>query len=210
MSTFEIIKKTHFVVVTIFFLIYLIKTILLVANKREKLQVFSKKIKALEMLVSFLFLGTGIYLMTQIPEIKMELIIKISMVFMAIPLAVIGFKKEKKGLAILSFLLILGAFGLAEMKKHGGTKAKEPVDTLNSDGTINAEVLYKANCESCHGMDGKRNLAGALDLSVTKLSVDSIDNIIHKGRGGMAKFDGLTPENRSAIAKYVQDNIKGK
>ena len=81
MSTFEIIKKTHFVVVTIFFLIYLIKTILLVANKKEQLQNFTKKIKVLEMIVSFLFLGTGIYMMTQV-EITSLLIIKISMVFL--------------------------------------------------------------------------------------------------------------------------------
>src|ERR1700739_3126655 len=119
MSTFEIIKKTHFVVVTIFFLIYLIKTILLLANKKENLQSFTKKIKVIEMIVSVLFLGTGFYLMTQIPEIKISLIIKISMVFMSIPLAVIGFKKGNKGLAVLSFLLILGAFGIAEMSKYG-------------------------------------------------------------------------------------------
>jgi mono/diheme cytochrome c family protein len=210
MSTFEIIRKTHFVVVTIFFLIYLIKTILLLANKKENLQSFTKKIKVIEMIVSFLFLGTGIYLMTQMPEIKMSLIIKISMVLFSIPLAVIGFKKGNKGMAVASFLLILGAFGIAEMNKHGGTKAKAPVDSLNSDGSINGEVLYKANCESCHGMDGKKNLAGAFDLSVTKLSSDSIDKIIQHGRGGMAKFDGLTPENRDAIAKYVESNIKGK
>lgn len=210
MSTFEIIRKTHFVVVTIFFLIYLIKTILLLANKKENLQSFTKKIKVIEMIVSFLFLGTGIYLMTQIPEIKMSLIIKISMVLFSIPLAVIGFRKGNKGLAVASFLLILGAFGIAEMNKHAGTKAKEPIDALNSDGSINGEVLYKANCEACHGMDGKKNLAGALDLSVTKLSSDSIDKIIQHGRGGMAKFDGLTPENRDAIAKYVESNIKGK
>src|ERR1700758_2825468 len=128
MSTFEIIKKTHFVVVTIFFLIYLIKTILLIANKKEQLQSFTKKIKVLEMIVSFLFLGTGIYLMTEV-EIRMDLIIKISMVLMAIPLAVVGFKKGNKMLAILSFLLILGAFGIAEMRKHAGVKAKEPVET---------------------------------------------------------------------------------
>src|SRR5438477_11062820 len=115
MSTFEILRKTHFLVVTILFLIYLIKTILLLANKKEILQFFTKKIKVIEMIVSFLFLATGIYLMTQIPEIKMELIFKISLVFLAIPLAVVGFKKGKKALATVSFLLILGAFALAEM-----------------------------------------------------------------------------------------------
>ena len=100
MSTFEIIKKTHFIVVTIFFLIYLVKTLLLLANKNEVLQSFSKKVKVLEMIVSFLFLATGVYLMFQLPEIKPMLIIKITIVFLSIPLAVIGFKKGNKGLAI--------------------------------------------------------------------------------------------------------------
>ena len=210
MSTFEIIKKTHFVVVTIFFLIYLIKIVLLVANQKENLQSFTKKFKVIEMIVSFLFLGTGIYLMTQIPEIKIELIIKISMVLMSIPLAVVGFKKGNKGLAILSFVLITGAFGIAEMRKHGGTKAVEPVNDINADGSINGQVLYQANCAMCHGADGKSMMAGALDLSKTTLAVDSIDAIILNGRKDMKKIDGLTPEKRNAIAQYVFENIKSK
>src|ERR1700740_3864006 len=115
MSAFTILLKTHFVVVTIFFLIYLIKTILLLANKNEQLQSFTKKVKVIEMIVSFLFLATGIYLMTQIPEIKPILIIKITIVLLAIPLAIVGFKKGNKGLATLSFILILAAFGMGEM-----------------------------------------------------------------------------------------------
>ena len=133
MSTFEIVKKTHFIVVTIFFLIYLIKTILLLANKTEALQSFTKKIKVIEMIVSFLFLATGIYLMTQIPEIKPMLIIKITIVLMAIPLAIIGFKKGNKGLATLSFILILAAFGIGEMMKN--KKAVVSEQAVNTDGT---------------------------------------------------------------------------
>lgn len=207
MSTFEILKKTHFVVVTIFFLIYFIKTILLIANKKEQLQSFTKKIKAVEMIVSFLFLGTGIWLMALIPEIKIELIIKISMVLMAIPLAIVGFKKGNKGLAILSFLLITGAFGLAEMaaKKN---KAKVTVNDLNNDGSINAKLLYTDNCAKCHGDDGKAGIMGATDLSVTKLSLDSISSLTDKGRKNMPATVGLTIEQRNAIAQYILNNIK--
>src|ERR1700749_4533260 len=115
MSTYEIIKKTHFAVVTIFFLIYLIKTFLLLANKNEALQSFTKKAKVLEMIVSFLFLATGIYLMFNMAVIPAMLIIKITIVFLSIPLAVVGFKKQNKGLATLAFVLILAAFGLGEM-----------------------------------------------------------------------------------------------
>ena len=209
MSTYEIIKKTHFVVVTIFFLIYLIKTILLVANKKENLQSFTKKIKAVEMIVSFLFLGTGIYLMTQVPEIKMELIIKISMVFLSIPLAIVGFKKGNKGLAILSFLLITGAFGLAEMAAKKNS-AKVTVNDLNNDGSVNGKLLYTDNCAKCHGDDGKAGLIGATDLTITTLTLDSISNLTEKGRKSMPATVGLTIEQRKGIAQYVLDNIKGK
>ncbi|HKC68956.1 MAG TPA: hypothetical protein VKG26_12050, partial [Bacteroidia bacterium] len=65
MTTFEILKKTHFVVVTIFFLIYLIKTLLLLTDKKDALTSFTKKVKVLEMIVSVLFLVTGVYLMTK-------------------------------------------------------------------------------------------------------------------------------------------------
>ena len=205
MSAFTILLKTHFAVVTIFFLIYLIKTILLLANKTEALQSFTKKIKVIEMIVSFLFLATGVYLMTQIPEIKPMLIIKITIVLLSIPLAIVGFKKGNKGLATLSFILILAAFGMGEMMKN--KKAVVSEKAVNTDGSINSQELYMANCSSCHGDNGKKGLAGALDLSVTKLSNDSISSIIINGRNTMGKINGLTSEQAKAIAAYVKTDI---
>ena len=206
MGTFEIIKKTHFVVVTIFFLIYLVKTILLLANRKDILQSFTKKVKVIEMIVSFLFLATGVYLMTQIPEIKPMLIIKITIVLLSIPLAIVGFKKENKGLATLSFILILAAFGMGEMMKH--KKAVVSEKAVNTDGSINAHEMYSANCAKCHGEDGKAGITGASDLSVTQLSNDSISSIIVNGRNTMGKVEGLTPEQTKAIAAYVTTTVK--
>ncbi len=207
MSTFDIIKKTHFVVVTIFFLIYLIKTVLLLANKKENLQSFTKKIKLIEILVSVLFLGTGIYLMFD-AQITSMLIIKISIVFLSIPLAIVGFKKSNKGLAVLSFLLILAAFALGEMNKN--KKAVITEKSVNADGTSNGQELYTSNCVICHGSDGKAKLSGAPDLSISQLSSDSISAIMLNGRNTMAKINGLTQEQAKSIAQYVNDNIKGK
>jgi mono/diheme cytochrome c family protein len=207
MSTFEIVKKTHFVVVTIFFLIYLIKTILLLANKSDALQSFTKKIKVIEMIVSFLFLATGVYLMTQIPEIKPMLIIKITIVLLSIPMAIVGFKKGNKGLAALSFVLILAAFGMGEMMKKKTAVVSEKA--VNTDGSINGQELYIANCKACHGADGKAGIMGASDLSVTQVSNDSISSIIVNGRNTMGKVEGLTPEQTKAIAAYVTTSVKG-
>ncbi|MES2395188.1 MAG: SirB2 family protein, partial [Bacteroidota bacterium] len=93
------IRHTHLLSVILFLLIYLIKTVLLLSNKNEGLAKFTKVVKVPEMIVSTLFLVTGIYLLTQIPEIKTLLIIKIVAVLISIPLAIIGFKKKNKVLA---------------------------------------------------------------------------------------------------------------
>ena len=208
MTSFEMIKKTHFVVVTIFFLLYLIKTLLLLANKKQALAAFGKKMKVPEMIISTLFLLSGIYLMFQIPEIKPLLIIKITIVFLSIPLAVIGFKKENKGLAALAFILVLAAFGIGEMMKN--KKAVVSEKAVNTDGSINGQELYLMNCTSCHGENGKAKIAGASDLSVTQLSNDSIAGIVLKGRNNMGRIDGLSAEQAQAIAAYINANLKGK
>lgn len=211
MSTFDIIRKTHFVVVTIFYLIYLIKTILLLANQKDTLAGFARKTKVIEMIVSFLFLATGIYLLTQVPEIKTDLIIKIALVIVSIPLAVVGFKRGNKALAVLSFVCLTAAFGIAEMSAHKN-KAKVTYKDIGTGegGALNGQQMYIDNCAKCHGLDGKAGIAGAKDISKTEMNVDAIADIITKGRNGMPATVGLTPEETRAIAQYVNDNLKGK
>jgi uncharacterized membrane protein SirB2 len=61
------ILHLHYLVVTLFLLIYVIKTILLLSNKNDLLGKFSKKIKVPEMIISTLFLLTGVFLLTKLP-----------------------------------------------------------------------------------------------------------------------------------------------
>ena len=198
---------THYLVVTLFLLIYVIKTVLLLSNKNHLLAKFSKKIKVPEMIISFLFLATGIYLMTQLPfgsKYDYLLWIKLAMVFSAIPLAVIGFKKSNKALAALSLLLITGSFGLAEVyhKKKGIAKETEVIAATDS------KSLYQANCALCHGSDGKLGMAGAKDLTATVLDLSGIKEIIIHGKGAMAAVS-VNEEQATAISEYVNGQIKG-
>ena len=90
------ILHLHYLVVTLFLLIYVIKTILLLSNKNDLLGKFSKKIKVPEMIISTLFLLTGVFLLTKLPfggKYDYLLWIKLSMVAVSIPVAIIGFKK---------------------------------------------------------------------------------------------------------------------
>lgn len=195
------IRHTHLLSVILFLLIYLIKTVLLLSNKNEGLAKFTKVVKVPEMIVSTLFLVTGIYLLTQIPEIKSLLIIKIVAVLISIPLAIIGFKKKNKVLAVLSLLLIIGAYGMAEMSKKQKSKSMETISGTN----LNGQELFNASCVSCHGADGKLGLMEASDLSISTMEFAAKIEIIKNGKGAMTPFaEILTEEQIKAVAEYTE------
>jgi uncharacterized membrane protein SirB2 len=203
------VLHTHYLVVTLFLLIYVVKTILLLSNKEDLLEKFTKKVKVPEMIISFLFLATGIFLLTQLAygsKFDYLLWIKLAMVLISIPVAVIGFKKRNKILAALSLLLIVASFGLAEVyhgKKHiaAGNNANE--------GEMNGLALYDANCKLCHGTDGKLGASGAADLSATMLDANGIKDVILHGKNMMSPVN-VSEEQAKAIADYVMADIKGK
>ena len=152
---------SHYLFVVLFTLIYLVKTILLLSDKNDLLEKFKKKTKVVEMIVSFGFLATGVFLLTQVPVVTMLMIVKIVLVLLSIPLAVIGYKKKNKVLATLSFFLIVVSFGLA----HKAKDAKAGENTV----ALSGKEIFDEKCSLCHGADGKLALSGAKDLSVTQL-----------------------------------------
>lgn len=197
----KIIFYAHLISVNIFLVVYLYKTFLLLANKNEKLVKFTKDVKIAEMIISTVFLLTGIYMMTQIPEIKSMLIIKIVAVFLSIPLAVIGFKKKNKILAVASLVLIIGAYGLAEMSKKQKSKSMEGITASN----VNGQELYSASCAKCHGGDGKLNLMGAKDLTTSTMDLNARIEIIKNGKNAMTPFSSMLNEEQiKAVAEYTE------
>ncbi len=200
----EAISLTHRISVTLFFLIYVVKTVLLLSNRADLLQKFTKATKVIEMIVSALFLITGVYLMTKLSHIESILWIKIALVLASIPVAIIGFKKSNKILAALSLLMITASYGLGEV----GKKHREKGTVIAAD-KLDGQEIYEAKCGLCHGNDGKAGLSGASDLSVTQLTTDSIKSIVLNGRNTMVKVD-ITDEQAAAVAAYVESSVKGK
>lgn len=201
---------THYLVVSLFLLLYIVKTVLLLSNRTEALQKFTKKTRIFEMVISFIFLITGVYLLTQLPVIGMMMWIKIAVVLASIPVAVVGFRKGKKPLAALSLLMLFAAFGMGEMyHKHPPVAKVEPTANGEAPAAMDGKSLYEANCALCHGSDGKLGMAGALDLTKTALDVPGIKEVIVNGRGAMPPAQ-VSNEQAAAIADYVNGNIKGK
>ena len=193
----------HRILVSLFLLQYVIKLALLLAGKKEQLASYTKSTRIIEILVSVGFLVTGIYLLIYLPVVTVLMIVKIICVFAAIPIAVVGFKKGNKALAALAVVLILAAYGLAEVnKKHQGDVK---VDTSSvSDPLEKGKIVYQnAGCMGCHGADGKLGLSGAKDLSITTLTIDEQKAVIKNGKSPMPGYKDLTDEQLADLTAYI-------
>lgn len=218
----SILKPTHQVSVIVFLLIYSVKTVLLLANSHKALESFKRVTKVPEMLVSTLFLVTGIWMFVAIGSISTLQIVKLVMVVAAIPLAVVAYKKNKKPLAIVSLLLIIAAYGMAEMnkakkRKEAGTSTVATTTDVVTDPTAagynsikHGEYIYNnlapVSCKSCHGDKGNAMIGNATDLTQSGLDKESIKNVIKNGRvgaGQMPAFGSLQPAEYDALADYL-------
>lgn len=202
---------THKAVVILFLLIYLIKLVLLLMNRRETLARLTKAFRIPEMIISTLFLVTGVILLVQLPaeRVDMMMIIKIVMVLAAIPLAVVGFRKSNKLLALLSVVLIILTYGVAEMHSAGvGAKSVEVPAELASNPAEQGKYLYHnaspAACVACHGENGKGGIAGAKDMTISKLSDAEMAAMIKKGKNAMPKYKNLTDDQVNSLVAYIR------
>ncbi len=200
------ILHTHNLVVTLFLIIYLIKTALLLLNRNESLQSFTLKIKVPEMIISTLFLLTGIYLAINTGDKGTWLWVKIAAIIVVIPLAIVAFKKSNKLLAMLSFLILIYIYGISETKSPVFKKEKETVSYTGDDSAALGKNIFESKCAKCHGSDGKSGLSGAKDLTTSTLSHAERVVIITNGKNAMQSFkNDLSAEQIEAVANYIEE-----
>ncbi len=193
----------HKISVWIFLLIYFIKAFLLFSNKNESLTNFSKRIKVPEMIVSTLFLLTGLYMYYLLGAIKMMQIFKMVAIIVAVPLAVIGFKKANKVLAGLAVFLLLMAYGFAEMARKKDYLGASKIVT--TEGVVDGKSVFMAKCVACHGENGAKGYNGASDLSKSILSHQEVVQVIAQGRNNMQPFErSLSQAEIEAVADYIE------
>ena len=202
---------THKLTITIFIIIYLIKTILLLSGKKDTLTSFSKRFLPFEIVVSVLFLITGIWLLFETSEVRALFILKIAVVALAVPLAFVGFRKQNVAMAVSSFVLIIASYGIAEMNKRSMVKRVElPKDVVvdasatNYDALAHGKALFSSQCEVCHGAEGNLQMSGAKDLTASEMSRDEVVQRIREGKLTMISYeDHFSTEEIDALADYV-------
>ena len=202
---------THIFIVTLFLMIYIFKTAFLFMNNNDLFKKFAEKIKITEMIVSVLFLGTGLYLLHENAwSLPPWTHIKFTLIVISIPIAIIGTKKQNKWLLLISVLCLIGAMGIS--LKYGRQiisasssnitpKQTDPNYDINKHG---AEI-YTANCVNCHGQDGKLGLSGATDLTASQLDLNTRFQVIKLGKNGMQSFaNRLDDIEIRAVATYIE------
>ena len=201
----SLLAKIHMASVLLFLINYLIQTVLLFTSK-PTLDKYSRVMKVPGIIISTAFLVSGLWLFYLLGGIKVFHIIKLVLVFGSIPLGVIGFKKHKKGIALLSFVMIIAAYGLSEMSKNKPfIPAKVTVSGDAGSTLAQGAILYQANCAFCHGQDGSKLYRGAIDLRASTLDDTMIQLMVRDGsKGKMPLYkDVLTDPEIALISSYV-------
>ena len=67
----------------------------------------------------------------------------------------------------------------------------------------NGEKVYQRYCVLCHGEDGKKEMNGAKDITISQLTFDERVALITGGRNLMTPFEGILHEQEIAdVAAY--------
>ncbi len=84
--------------------------------------------------------------------------------------------------------------------------AAEPQPVASGEvSTADAQRLYVMKCSLCHGDQGNLMVAGAPDLTASRMSLDERIAYITYGKGTMPPQKGiLTADEIKAIALYIE------
>ncbi len=195
------LKHLHILLIALFVISVLIKAILLLINE-DKFDAYRKKTKVPEMIITMLFLVTGIIMIGTkgFGGLHYFFHIKLTAIVVAIPLAIVGFKKKNKALSLLSAMIFVVSIGLA--LKAGSTMKEVHLDDLKNDPNY-GKAMYEANCVACHGDGGAKQLDGAADLTQTSMTAAQVGYIIKDGIESMNPFLTLDSNEVKAISEYV-------
>lgn len=199
---------THTLAVMLFLILYLIKTTLLMFDKKEWLQKFSKKMKVPEIIISTLFLLTGIYLTVNSGNIGPWFYVKMIAVFSSIPLAIIAFKRMNKSLALIAIMFLIYAYGISETKSPTFKQDSLAGKFNTVSPTELGRTIFEsksANCTTCHGTDGKLGISGAKNLTLSTKNLEEKIDIITNGKNMMMPYKNLlTADQIKTVAEYVE------
>jgi len=105
-----------------------------------------------------------------------------------------------RNVSVIIFLFITTSIiAVACTSGHSEQSAATP------DAPKTGKEIFQNNCVVCHGDDGKKGLAGASDLTISKLRLVDITDVATNGRQTMVGFKAvLSAEELKTVSTYVK------
>ena len=187
--------QLHVLAVILFLILFLIKAFMLFTNKLRGLDKMKRWTKVPDMILGLLILLTGGYLIWLYPAMPGWLIIKVIVVLAAIPLAIVGLKKQHKPLVALSLICFIYVYGVAETKslkmrtgyqEISARDAKAPGNLDITEPAVTTSVATPGNDEAVNKMAGGSGQALADSLAGAK-SPPAISNLMKQTAFANAK-----------------------
>ncbi|MCB0396391.1 MAG: SirB2 family protein [Flavobacteriales bacterium] len=204
----NILLKIHIISACVFVISFIVKAFLVFTGNDGGLEKYMKKMKVPDMVLSMIFLVTGVWLLINMGGLPGWFHPKLTAIVIVIPMAIIGMKKKNKLMIGLAVVLFLYIYGVAETKNPAifTSKNAAPAETEGGESQVNGAAIYQSNCLQCHGEDGKLKMYSSPDLSLSTLDMKSRIEMITKGKNAMAGFEGRLNEAQiEAVAAYLDE-----
>ena len=201
---------THTTMVFLYLIILGIRVILFAMGNTGALESFSKRTRMIGIVASILLLATGIFLMVRSPlGLEPFIFAKMGLMVASIPVGIIGFKRKKLPLAVLSFLLLCGSLVLAYTKpaflRSSADVKGISADAGNDKAVLEAgKVVYESACKLCHGPSGDAGFQGAKNLQQSTMADAEIKTLIRQGKGMMPANTDLSDKQVEDVIAYVK------
>ena len=102
---------------------------------------------------------------------------------------------------------VMTVFALGSCESAEEKIAKKIASVQNAENvslTPDGMAIFRKNCVTCHGSNGKLGLNGAKDLSISTLSMEERVGIITNGKNLMTPFAAvLSPKEIQAVAAFT-------
>ncbi|MFZ6050438.1 c-type cytochrome [Halocola ammonii] len=107
----------------------------------------------------------------------------------------------KQTILAVSIVALVGFAGGCGSSKGSDVASAEPTQKVTPEEAVK---IFNRKCGLCHGKDGKKQLAGAPDLTTSTLEKDKRIAIITYGKGSMPPFEErLSATEIEAVADYL-------
>ncbi len=141
----------HFTLIICFLIFFAFKAVLLFTNKKELLGKIRDKTKIIDILLGVGVLASGLFLAINFIGFKQGWIhVKLTLLLIAIPLGIVGMRKEKKMLVLIALLILVYMYFIGDQRSLTPWKASIPANQSKVI-TKNATITAQSNCASFHG-----------------------------------------------------------